>query len=110
MSGGGGLTWGVNPINHGGNQHLIDFSIVPNLGSEKGRINSGGIINPSYTLYDIYIYTHYFYYIYIYIVFILCMYVCIYIYNYKVCIWVNGVVHAIYVKKILGSKTSDLFF
>lgn len=50
MSGGGGLTWGVNPINHGGNQHLIDFSIVPNLGSEKGWINSGGIFNPSFTL------------------------------------------------------------
>ena len=50
MSGGGGLTWGVNPINHGGNQHLIDFSIVPNLGSEKGRINSGGFINPGLTL------------------------------------------------------------
>ena len=71
MSGGGGLTWGVNPINHGGNQHLIDFSIVPNLGSEKGRINSGVLINPGLTLYM---------YIYVYIYIYMCIYIYVYIY------------------------------
>ena len=50
MSGGGGLTWGVNPIIHGGNQHLIDFSIVPNLGFQNSGTNLGGIINPDLTL------------------------------------------------------------
>ena len=46
----GGLIWGVEPIIHGGNQHLIDFSIVPNLGFQNSGTNLGGIINPDLTL------------------------------------------------------------